>query len=185
MNVYLVDCSAGPIPDGMLEEEREIVLSTAFFEDWAMQLFDRIFLVLETLVPPSKKKHLHTTEGSLYEWIELICHRFFQQVSPPIFKSALDRVFNWVTSSMFIHLGKTAGKICAAAAEVQPKLTLKRFLPFITERVLTLVEGHATVDEVAEDTDAPLDDELQWSALATSHIPLSTHGRVTMASAGT
>lgn len=176
MNVYLVDCSRGPIPEGVDPEQREILLSTALFEDWAMQFFDRIFSVLGTLVPASKKKNQHTTEGSLCEWIELICHRFFQQVSPPIFKLALDRVFRWVTSSMYLHLGKTAGKICAAAAEVDPTTTLRTFLPTIANIVSDLIENHATVDEVDEDTDAPLDDELEWCDSSIPVVMCSSNG---------
>ena len=74
----------------------------------------------------------------------------------------LDKVFTWVTSSMILHLGKTAGKIISAAADANPEATLKRVMPFLTDRVTALLESHVTVDEVDEDTDAPLDDELEW-----------------------
>eukprot|EP00038_Savillea_parva_P004886 m.144688 g.144688 ORF g.144688 m.144688 type:complete len:1888 (+) comp11603_c0_seq2:145-5808(+) len=161
-NVYLVDCTGGPIPNGMSDDERQIIMSTSLFEDWAMQFFDRVFSVLENLVPPSKRKGHHTTEGSLCEWIDLILQGFFQQVSPPIFKLALDRVFNWLSGSMIMHLGKTAGKICAAAAAANPTVTLKKVMPFVTDRILNMLPYHDTVDEVDESSDAPLDDELQW-----------------------
>mmetsp|Transcript_5329 Transcript_5329/g.16136 ORF Transcript_5329/g.16136 Transcript_5329/m.16136 type:complete len:1865 (+) Transcript_5329:117-5711(+) len=174
MNVYLVDCSAGPIPDDASAEERDILMSTAYFEDWAMQMFDRLFSVLETLVPPSKKKNVQTTEGSLCGWIELISCRFFQQVSPPIFRLALDKVFTWLSTSMIMHLGKTAGKICEAAAEVNPQETLKRIVPFVAERITALLDAHATVDEVDEDSDAPLDDELQWYLNVLARVVIHT-----------
>jgi proteasome activator subunit 4 len=175
MNVYLIDCSQHPAPACAGKEEIEALQATSYFEDWSLQFLDRIFCVLETMVPASNKRH--TTEGSLCEWIEYVCFDFFRQISPPIYELVIQKLFRWTNSNIIVHIGKTAGTICAGAAMANPALMLRTFLaPFCT-RALEMMAVHETIEEAAASEageGTTVDDELLWCLHIMSRVVKQT-----------
>eukprot|EP00040_Diaphanoeca_grandis_P028219 m.163095 g.163095 ORF g.163095 m.163095 type:complete len:1879 (-) comp31279_c0_seq2:255-5891(-) len=165
MNVCLVDCSTqrAAICDTYADDEdtRSALLATSYFEDWSLQFMDRVFTVLETLVPASNKRR--TTEGSLLEWIECLFCDLFRQISPSFYMTALNKLFRWISSNIIVHIGKTVGNVCCGAAVVNPEVALKVFIPFLTEQVLGLMAHHKTIEEAdADGAEDKIDDELMW-----------------------
>ena len=159
-NVNIVDCSASPLPNDVSDEDREMYASTGFFEDWAIQFLDRVFCVLETLVAASSK--IHSTERGLGHVLAVACEDFFEQLSAPLYQRATRKLHQWIMSNRLVHVGKTAGLICAGAVRANPKFALQLFLPEIGERVKVLFESYKTVDETDVDAEDTVDHELLW-----------------------
>eukprot|EP00039_Didymoeca_costata_P033291 m.41688 g.41688 ORF g.41688 m.41688 type:complete len:1837 (-) comp9800_c0_seq1:208-5718(-) len=158
-NTQIMDCSES-IPDNASENKRALYESTAFFEDWAMLFMDRVFCVLETLVPASGK--IHSTERGLGYVLGVACEDLFEQLSPRVYETVVRKLYNWVVSNRMVHVGKTVGAICAGAVRANPEFTLKLFLPDICSRVSNLLEQFDTVDMEEETVEENVNEELLW-----------------------
>lgn len=157
-SVPIVNCS-GRAPDNATEEEQAILDSTAVFEDWVMQFMDRVFLMLETQVEVTSKRH--TVEKGLADLLFAACYALFQQLSPSLFETTLQKLFRWVTTNLLLTSAKTVGGICASATRANAALTFRVFLPHLSSRITSLVAQHATDNDPDAD-DNEIDDELQW-----------------------
>lgn len=164
--VPIVDCSEAVFArDDLTEEEKELCSATAQFEDFVLQFFDRVF----TLIENSAQEHIHgdvtrlNLEQTMLEvGLASTAVSVLQQCSTPIFKSALDRIHRFVTSSVYESRvgGRFAGNLCRAVAKVNPQLVMKKFLSHFYSNIKNLLQNHE--DLVKEEQ---LDDSFLWNLL--------------------
>ena len=76
---------------------------------------------------PAASNKRHTAEGSLCEWMEHVRFDRTRQISPPLYPQVIQKLFRWTNSNIIVHVGKTAGTICAGAATANPTLALRTF----------------------------------------------------------
>ncbi|KNC72254.1 hypothetical protein SARC_15191, partial [Sphaeroforma arctica JP610] len=83
----------------------------------------------------SQKTATAQIEANFSQSLRDLCLVFFAQLSPDIYAECLDRVFRYVTSSLVMKAMKPIGYMCEALVTAQPQIALKRFIPFLTDRI--------------------------------------------------
>ena len=144
-------------PADASEADLQLYASTALLEDWTAQLLDRIFVLMETQVEAAASGQ--SMERSIGSLLRVMMHDLFQQASPAIYDMALQKLYMWVTSHLVLSSSKIAGHFAAAAVRANPAKGLKKFMPFLTQRILDLCGSHHTVSQSSGDAS---DDELVW-----------------------
>ncbi|XP_060589859.1 proteasome activator complex subunit 4B-like [Ruditapes philippinarum] len=169
--VPIVDCSdAVHSRTDLTEEERELCSATAQFEDFVLQFVDRIFALIEN----SAQEHVHGNQDKLNPE-QMIVEKalastftsVLQQSSTPIFMSALRRLHNFITGSVYESRvgGRYAGNLIRAAQQVNPKETLKMFMDNICDSLLVQLKSHEEVLQAER-----LDDGFLWNLLMFSQL---------------
>ncbi|XP_074661309.1 proteasome activator complex subunit 4A-like [Tubulanus polymorphus] len=174
--VPIVDCSqAIHVRTDLTDEERELCLQTAQFEDFILQFLDRVFNLIEnysgSVSTPDQANHgpdkTLNPEEKIMEMALLSTFRtLLGQSSSKLFKVALDRLFRFVSTKVLeISMsGRLTGGLCRAAATARPEDTLKKFLPHLH----SIIMSHATAEEISKEEN--LDTELLWNLLCLSQI---------------
>lgn len=162
VSVPLIDCSskASAAKD---EVTREIYLSTGLLEDWLLQFLDRVFGLLESMLPASSKRH--TTERGMSKMVMKASNDLFQALSPELLGVAHRKLRSWVSNHVLCSVTKTAGKMCASACFASPVPGLKALLAPLLVDVTELLAGESTVDDITEedDDDDTANDQILWN----------------------
>lgn len=177
----------------LTEEEHIICEASANFEDFVIQFFDKIciwvesssldFVRQETTNNTNNNKNRSETfaESALASVISVV----LSQCSPEIFnvscitlnglryfiqfilKVALKKMFNFVSEKiMEIHIsGKMVAVACHCFARVNPKETLKVFVPYLCERINKLLNENPHIEK-----EENIDDELLYNLLILSEV---------------
>ncbi|XP_065838430.1 proteasome activator complex subunit 4-like [Oscarella lobularis] len=148
--VPFVDCSVTPQHrDDLTEDEKDLCLATAQFEEFLVNFLDRCFSLIENSKQeqPSSRAETKTSSSplsSLFNYENLIgsaifsaLQTIFSQSSPQLFQVCLKRLFAFTTSHVLEAevAGKMCAAMCRAAAKAYPEMTLKTFLPYCTQIV--------------------------------------------------
>lgn len=172
--IPIVDTSsASDYWSDLSEEEHIICESTAGFEDFVLQFFDKVFTLIESSslemtrleqVDMDKRSKLESMAESA---LSSTCMVIITQTSKDIFKSALRKLFTFVTEHILEI--KVSGQMCAimcrSFTRVQPEDTLKLFVPYLCERINELMgEG----DDIQREE--ILDNELLYNLLLLSEM---------------
>ena len=67
---------------------------------------------------------------------------FSSRPLPPNLVSYTSRLFRYVTSHLLVKAMKPIGHICAAASYANPELNLRRFVPFLSDRIIDTAQNH-------------------------------------------
>ncbi|CAH1169598.1 unnamed protein product [Phaedon cochleariae] len=159
----------------LTEEEHVVCEASAGFEDFVLQFFDKLcvwvesnsldFVRLEQMTNnDNMKNRLETiSESALGSVIGVVLN----QCSPDIFKSALRKIYNFVTSKvMEVHIsGKMLAIACHCFAKVNPKETLKLFLPHLCDRIEEMLSENPNIEK-----EEHIDDELLYNLLMLSEL---------------
>uniref|UniRef100_UPI00358F6C57 proteasome activator complex subunit 4 isoform X3 n=1 Tax=Myxine glutinosa TaxID=7769 RepID=UPI00358F6C57 len=170
--VPLVDCSAAlQERDDLTEVERELCSATSEFEDFVLQFIDRCFALIESSTLQQTREETETEKMTQVEsMVELGLSSTFStlltQTSLPIFKAALDKIFNFVTTTIFETrvAGKMAANMCRAAAKCRPTETLSRMIP----HCVNIIKNLTAYEEVLHEEE--IDKELLWNLQLLSDV---------------
>lgn len=182
--IPLVNCSeASKYYEDLTEEEHIVCEATDGFEDFILQFFDRLclwvdsnsldFVRLEQVASSQNNKNRTEViaESALFSIVSAILH----QCSPQIFavssrssynlfcycaifrQTALKKVFNFVCDKVLeIQIaGRMAAIICQGFAKVNPKETLKLFIPHLCDIIERLLNENPNIEQ-EEHLDAEL-----------------------------
>ncbi|XP_067680549.1 proteasome activator complex subunit 4-like [Haliotis asinina] len=162
--VPIVDCSAAiHVRTDLTEEEREVCMATAQFEDWVLQYLDRVFTLVENSAQESTcgaQDRLNPEQSMLEVGMASTTTSVLQQCSGPIFDSAVRRLHRFLTGNVYETKvsGRFAANLCRSAAKVHPAKTLKLFLPHFCSRIVTYCKEHGDVQK-----EEHLDDSFLWN----------------------
>ncbi|XP_076268331.1 proteasome activator complex subunit 4-like isoform X1 [Rhynchophorus ferrugineus] len=131
--------------DDLTDEEHMICEATAGLEDFVLQFIDRLivwvesssldFIRLEQMASNNNSKN--RSESLAETALNAVVNVVLAQCSPSIFQSALKKFYNFVTQRVLEV--QVAGKMVAVVARcfavVNPKKTLKLFLPYLFDTI--------------------------------------------------
>uniref|UniRef100_A0A8C7ZN05 Proteasome activator complex subunit 4 n=1 Tax=Oryzias sinensis TaxID=183150 RepID=A0A8C7ZN05_9TELE len=135
--VPLVDCSSAPFQRSDLTEiEKDLCFASAGFEDFVLQFLDRCFALIDSSTLEQTRDETETdTQTHLESLVELglssTVSTILTQCSPEIYKVALQKLYNFATSSIFETCvsGRMVADMCRAAAKCHPAESLRLFVP--------------------------------------------------------
>lgn len=164
---YLVDEKPN-----LSQEQQQLCLSTAGFEDFVIQFLDKSFLLIENTASSSfcnldqENQLKNGEEGIIEAAISSVTLCILSQASPEIQQAALDKLYSHVTRHIFDTKtqGKAIATLCLACAKASPERTLGKFVPHFGRLILTLTDNEEIFQE------SILDDELLFSILLLSEI---------------
>ncbi|RDD38509.1 Proteasome activator complex subunit 4 [Trichoplax sp. H2] len=156
--IPIVDCSMLASEEALTEEEKELCSLTARFEDILIQFIDRCFEMIENSSNVESLKSYNTIDGEssfnnedrqFAEGFYRVFMTILSQSSRTLAMVVIKKLFGFVRGHI---LGDTiAGHICcaivSAAANAQPEMTLKLFLPYYSRNILEIIETDDFVDE--------------------------------------
>ncbi|XP_052767290.1 proteasome activator complex subunit 4A-like [Mya arenaria] len=166
--VPIVDCSeAIHVRDDLTEVEKELCSATAQFEDFVLLFVDRVFALVENSAQEQYQGALNPEQLIVEKAMASCFTSVLQQCSTPILMSALRRLHNFITGSVYENRvgGRYAANLLRAAEQVNPKETLKMFLNRICNNILELIQSH---EEYL--TAEQLDDGFLWNLLMLSQL---------------
>ncbi|ESP01603.1 hypothetical protein LOTGIDRAFT_238219, partial [Lottia gigantea] len=169
--IPIIDCSqAVHVRTDLSEYEREICLATAQFEDFVLLFLDRVFTLIEASaqeVTSGTQSKLNTEQHVVEMGLSSTASSVFQQCSFPIYKSALKKIYQFVTSNVYETKvsGKFAANLCRAVTKVHPEEALKLFLPHFCDKIVEYLQDNE--DAVNEEH---LDNSFLWNLLMVSQI---------------
>ncbi|KAK7788859.1 hypothetical protein R5R35_013064 [Gryllus longicercus] len=153
--VPIMDCSqASKFYDNLTKEEEATCLATANFVDFVLQFLDNCFMFVTSSSLESINIERETHKESLQEslilgslWIS--CTSVFQQTSLKIYEVALDKLFRFATESIFETkvAGRLLATICQSFVQVNAEISLQKFLPFLSNNILTLLSSNNVLKE--------------------------------------
>ncbi|XP_060526500.1 proteasome activator complex subunit 4-like [Cylas formicarius] len=129
--------------DDMTEEEHIVCEATANFEDFVLQFFDRLMLWVESSSLDFVRLEQMTNNNNMKNRTETITETaigsvvsvILTQCSPDIFQVALKKMYNFVISRILeVQVsGKMVAIACHCFSMINPKETLKLFVPYLCD----------------------------------------------------
>jgi len=127
--VPVVDCLEAVGVVEMTENEKELCLATAQFEDFVLQFMDRCFAMIDNSSfentseldsTTMKADQHHSLEGMMGMVVASTSHAILMQSLPKIFQCALDQLFAFCTNKVLETkvAGKMASDMCRVAARL-------------------------------------------------------------------
>ncbi|XP_065205973.1 proteasome activator complex subunit 4-like isoform X2 [Planococcus citri] len=175
--IPLVDCSsASSHYSDLTPEEEELASATSQFEEFVLQFFDRIFLLIESIVQENVRiennigDDRNKDEQSVYDIMWLSCHSLVGQLSSSIFMEALKKLYNYSITKIFERevAGQAIASMIRAFAKVNGEETFKLFLPNLCSFVIEQGKNQDLKNEEI------LDDELLYKMMLVSEIVLAS-----------
>ncbi|XP_056636067.1 proteasome activator complex subunit 4-like [Diorhabda sublineata] len=173
--IPLIDSSGASTYHDLTEEEHIVCEASANFEDFVLQFFDKLCVWMESNSLDFIRLEQMTNNENIKNRVETISESalgsviavVLNQCSPTIFKSALKKIYNFVTSKvMEVHVsGKMLAIGCHCFAKINPKETLKQFLPYLCERIEELLNENPNILK-----EEHIDDELLYNLLMLSEL---------------
>jgi proteasome activator subunit 4 len=112
------DASKASNVDGIVFEEEDDhqnePLAVQFFEDWAVELLNRIFRVLSTLTIDRKSSKSENAENNIP--LRGLARLLFMQLSPQLHRLCVRKVVEYVHENFTPNADKFIGDICQSAA---------------------------------------------------------------------
>ncbi|KAK5608897.1 Proteasome activator complex subunit 4B [Crenichthys baileyi] len=170
--VPLVDCSYAPTQQTDLTEiERDLCFASAGFEDFVLQFLDRCFALIDSSTLEQTRDETETdTQTHLESLVELglfsTISTILTQSSTEIYKVALQKLYNFATSSIFETCvsGRMVAHMCRAAAKCHPAESLRLFIPHCYS-IISLITDNEDLQNEDE-----LDKELLWNLQLLSEV---------------
>ncbi|XP_028989298.1 proteasome activator complex subunit 4B-like isoform X2 [Betta splendens] len=168
----LVDCSsAASRHSDLTETERDLCSASAEFEDFVLQFLDRCFALIDSSALEQTRGETETdAQAQLESLVELglssTVSTVLTQCSIEIYEVALQKVYNFATSSVFETCvsGRMVADMCRAAAKCHPEESLRLFVPHCCSIIF-----HITDNEELQGGDE-LDQELLWNLQLLSEV---------------
>lgn len=146
----LIDSSeASKHYNDLTEEEHIICEASAGLEDFVLQFFDRIYTWIdmnsieftrhEQVTQEQNKKT--RTECSAESIITATVAHILPQSSPQIFTAALKKMYKFATEHVYeVKVsGKLVALLCMCFAKVNPRETLRLFVPYLCDTIERLI----------------------------------------------
>ncbi|KAM4526363.1 proteasome activator complex subunit 4B [Fundulus diaphanus] len=170
--VPLVDCSSAPSRQTDLTEiEKDLCFASAGFEDFVLQFLDRCFALIDSSTLEQTRDETETdTQTHLESLVELglssTVSTILTQCSSEIYEVALQKLYNFATSSIFETCvsGRMVADMCRAAAKCHPAESLRLFVPHCC-RIISLITDNEELQNEGE-----LDKELLWNLQLLSEV---------------
>ncbi|XP_012728945.2 proteasome activator complex subunit 4B isoform X1 [Fundulus heteroclitus] len=170
--VPLVDCSSAPsLQTDLTEIEKDLCFATAGFEDFVLQFLDRCFALIDSSTLEQTRDETETdTQTHLESLVELglssTVSTILTQCSSEIYEVALQKLYNFATSSIFETCvsGRMVADMCRAAAKCHPAESLRLFVPHCC-RIISLITDNEELQNEGE-----LDKELLWNLQLLSEV---------------
>ncbi|XP_037836937.1 proteasome activator complex subunit 4B isoform X1 [Kryptolebias marmoratus] len=170
--VPLVDCSDAPSRHADLTEiERDICFASAGFEDFVLQFLDRCFALIDSSTLEQTRDETETdTQTHLESLVKLglssAVGTVLMQSSTEIYKVALQKLYNFATSSIFETCvsGRMVAEMCRAAAKCHPAESLRLFVLHCCSIISHITDNEELLNE------EELDKELLWNLQLLSEV---------------
>lgn len=173
--ILLVDCSGASEywPD-LTEEEHTVCEATAQFEDFVLQYFERVFILIEsssmehTRMEQKEAESIRSKlESASESALASASVAVLGQTSTKIFKLALKKFRDFVTDrTLEVNVaGHSAATLCRAFSRVNAYETFKSFIPHLCESITELL--HDNEDILKEEN---LDKKLLFNLLMLSQV---------------
>ncbi|KAL3286253.1 hypothetical protein HHI36_000763 [Cryptolaemus montrouzieri] len=166
---------AGKHYEDLTEEEHIICEATAGFEDFVMQFIDRVCVWVEScsldfIRPEQQAGELNVRGGMEFvseHAMTSVITVILRQCSPEIFTAALKKVFNFVTGNVLeVDIaGRLTAFLCGSFSKVNPKESLKLFVPYLCDKIECLLDENANAE-----TEEHLDGEILYNMLILSEV---------------
>ncbi|KAF7991064.1 hypothetical protein HCN44_002626 [Aphidius gifuensis] len=173
--IPIVDCSHAIGSNLIDDDDRLVCETTSQFEDFILQFFDRVFILIEssTLEYVSQENQEHRGNKSKIEsmiefGLDSVCSSILNRCSNDIFQSALHKLRSFVTEKVLetrISGPLAASSLCRSFARANGRETLKSLLPTLTQIIMEIIQDN---DDVKKEEN--LDDRLLYSMLLVSSI---------------
>ncbi|KAF7990670.1 hypothetical protein HCN44_000475 [Aphidius gifuensis] len=172
--IPIVDCSHAIGSNLIDDDDRLVCETTSQFEDFILQFFDRVFILIEssTLEYVSQENQEHRGNKSKIEsmiefGLDSVCSSILNRCSNDIFQSALHKLRSFVTEKVLETRisGPLAASLCRSFARANGRETLKSLLPTLTQIIMEIIQDN---DDVKKEEN--LDDRLLYSMLLVSSI---------------
>eukprot|EP00026_Physarum_polycephalum_P000239 Phypoly_transcript_00239.p1 GENE.Phypoly_transcript_00239~~Phypoly_transcript_00239.p1 ORF type:complete len:1800 (+),score=287.16 Phypoly_transcript_00239:113-5512(+) len=137
------------------EHDSEAFSATYTFSDWAVSFVEQTLSFLS-----NKEDDANAVFQIVFE---ATIKQFFTQLSEPIFQAAVSKLFTTATTQMYPKSLKEVGFMCRSAANAQPALTLKTFIPFYVKTLVSTEGGKESLHSLSED-------QLKWHLSMLSHV---------------
>uniref|UniRef100_A0A914WJL6 Proteasome activator Blm10 mid region domain-containing protein n=1 Tax=Plectus sambesii TaxID=2011161 RepID=A0A914WJL6_9BILA len=160
--VPIVDCSeAVHVRDDLTEEERELCSATSNFEGIVELLMTRMFALIETCAHGQSMTTVQSSltakaqakfsfeENLMKNGIFSVFRTLVGNCSTPIYKVAVDRLFDFVNENMFDSriAADTLAEMIFCAVRTNPAESLPRFLNLIMKRLRAAVSEDTHTEE--------------------------------------
>eukprot|EP00742_Colponemidia_sp_Colp-10_P010589 GILJ01011644.1.p1 GENE.GILJ01011644.1~~GILJ01011644.1.p1 ORF type:complete len:1966 (-),score=302.43 GILJ01011644.1:107-5566(-) len=120
---------------------------TSFLPYWALQFLEKILVVVSCLDDPGA--YQSDFENAFSVQLGTVLRLFFNQMGNDVYDQALDILFTFVTSNIYVNSLKEIGLIVSAATIANPRKALDKFLLFFYRR---LVDFNPTVRPTSDIT---------------------------------
>ncbi|KAF0689101.1 Aste57867_19373 [Aphanomyces stellatus] len=155
----------------------------AALESWVLVLLDRLFALLRNQDKPKTAKGTKSDDTfQIGSHMQMVLNQLFVQLSPPLYKVALQRVVDFLQSTFLLNAGKAVAGLVRAVTGPSPELAIQKILLPAVASVLTskslseqeLMWQLRLIDGVIQRTSGtflhPLQDQLKKIlALTTAH----------------
>ncbi|CAG0916740.1 unnamed protein product [Notodromas monacha] len=176
--VLFVDCSsASDYHQDLTESEIRLCETTASCEDFVLQVLDRCFNFIDSSSSHSGSNtqrvdlgmqlgNMSFEERVASRTIGMICHTIFQQCSPSILESVLEKLQSHIIGRTMETTvsGKYAAGMVKAAVKVCPEKTLKAFVPPLLKIIKSIIDSQ---DYISDENG---DSELLFNLLLLSQV---------------
>lgn len=161
----LIDSSeATKYYNDLTEEEHIICEASAGLEDFVLQFFDRLYTWIDMNSIEFTRQEQITQEQTRKTRVECSAEnlistsvaQILQQCSPVIFTAALKKMYKFAIEHVYeVKVsGKLVALMCMCFAKVNPKETLKLFIPYLCDTIERLVvENEDILKEVHPDVE--------------------------------
>ncbi|XP_058802846.1 proteasome activator complex subunit 4A-like [Phymastichus coffea] len=175
--IPVVDCSQSR--GEKTEDERLVCEETSRFEDFVLQLMDKLFTLIDSSAlesvrlegqPSDRKKN--PLETMMEHSVFALFKSLLLQMSDAIFSSALNKLRHFIEDSSLETkvAGQLVAYLCYAFGRVNAQATMRAFVPYLNEKILdALGDG----DDVLKEEN--LDNKLLYHLLLLQET-LSTQG---------
>ncbi|KAK9875517.1 hypothetical protein WA026_007908 [Henosepilachna vigintioctopunctata] len=161
--------------DDLSEEEHIICEATAGFEDFIVQFIDKVCVWVEScslsFIRPEQQSGELNMRGEIELFSEQMVSILFtvilRQCSPEIFTTALKKVFNFVMNNILEVdvAGRLMAGICGSFCKVNPHESLKLFIPYLCDKIESLLEEHTNAL-----TEEHVDGEILYNLLILAEV---------------
>ncbi|KAG2394162.1 hypothetical protein C9374_003926 [Naegleria lovaniensis] len=104
------------------------------FEDWSIELLERIFNVLSHQTDPKTAQGDTDVISPSMFWG--LCDLLFNQMSTELLDISLKRIYNFVDSNFLFNAKKNIAHMCSSIAYAYPEQTLALFIPMLYKKLV-------------------------------------------------
>ncbi|KAK4236188.1 hypothetical protein C8A03DRAFT_35915 [Achaetomium macrosporum] len=144
------------------DEARILRSSTAGLGEFVLALLGKVFALLENL-PDSSHLRTGSPEDNVINTLPAALTPLFASLSPELFDMALEKLAAFVSSHVVHQARDAMAWICNALCKVNPKKTLKVFIPMFIVNIRNEIDYNGAASDRSSGTEVlPRDRALVW-----------------------